>query len=102
MEIEVGQIWQVNTDTFFTSTKNEMRPNKIKRQTKLNNGEYIEIRYPFAWHFRTEDDEYFHAESDTIYQNCVYVGKILHEVFFKNKAKLSEIIKLELYEPAKY
>jgi hypothetical protein len=101
MEIKVGQIWKVTTETFYTSTKNEKRLGKTKRQTRLNNGEYIEIRYPFEWHFRTEDNEYFHAEPDMIYQNCVYAGEILQEVQFKNKANLEEIMRLELYRPGK-
>jgi len=101
MKIEQGQIWKVTTDTFFTSKLNERRPNKIKRQIKLNEGEFIEIRYPFDWHFRTEDNEYFHAETDMIYQNCVYFGKVTADVWFKNKADLAEILRLELYEPAK-
>jgi hypothetical protein len=101
MEIKVGQIWKVTTDTFYTSKLNEKRPDKIKRQTKLNNGEFIEIRYPFDWHFRTEDNEYFHAEPDMIYQNCMYIGEILQEVQFGNKANLEEIIRLKLYRPAK-
>ena len=98
MNIEVGQIWKVTTDTFFTSALNEKRPDKIKRQTKLNNGEFIEIRYPFAWHFRTEDNEYFHADADMIYQNCVCVGEIFQDVSFSNKATLADILRLELYK----
>lgn len=98
MKIEQGQIWKVTTDTFFTSLKNEKRPGKTARQIKLNEGEFIEIRYPYEWHFRTEDNEYFHANAEMIYKNCVYIGKILHDVWFKNKANLSEILKLELYE----
>lgn len=99
-DMKVGQIWQVTTENFFTSLRNEAKIGKTKRQIKLNNGEFIEIRYPFCWHFRTTDNEYYHAEPEMILQNCVLVGEILENIRFKNKANLEEIMRLELYKPA--
>ena len=92
--IEVGQIWEVTTEDFLTSGREE----KTKRQTKLKLGEKIEIRYPYSWHFRTEDNIYFHAEEATILQNCRHFGTIIEHVRFQNKANLEEILRLRLYK----
>lgn len=94
INITQGQIWEVTTEHFLTSGNND----KQKRPTKLLKGEKIEIRYPYDWHFRTEDNFYFHAEAETILQNCKLFGIIWEEVMVRNKANLNEIIKLGLYE----
>ena len=94
IKIGVGQIWEVTTETFFTSGNND----KHKRPTKLLKGEKIEIRYPYAWHFRTEDKFYLHAEPEMILQNCKLFGIIWDKVRFGNRANLDEILKLQLYE----
>lgn len=93
MAIEQGQIYEVMTDNFMTSGES----NSIKRPAKLLKGEKIEIRYPYEWHFRTEDNQYFHARSEMIYENCKLIGRIIEQVRFNNKAKLKEILELELY-----
>lgn len=50
-----SQIWEVITDQFLTSGDND----HYKRPTKLSKGERIEIRFPYAWHFRTIDNFFF-------------------------------------------
>jgi len=97
-EIRVRQIWQVTTENFLTSGKEVSGEGKVKRPTKIMNDEFIEIRYPYDWHFRTVDDQYYHATPEMIYQNCKYIGDIHEEVRFKNKANLEEILRLELYK----
>lgn len=97
MHIEQGQLYKVVTDNFVTTGKN----NKIKRKVFLGKGEIIEIRYPYPWHFRTEDDNYFHAEPEMIEQNCELLGTIYEPVFFANKAKLAEIVSIQLYSKPK-
>ena len=93
-EIKQGHIYEVITDSFFTSG----RHNKTKRPVKLRKGEKIEIRFAFEWHFRTEDNYYFHATPEMITENCKPFGKIFKQVSFNNKANLAQILELELYE----
>jgi len=94
MDIQVGQIWEVTSSSFLTSGENT----KFNRQVMLKKGEFIEIRYPYEWHFRTEDDFYFHCNPETILLNCKFIGTIYEEIRFKKNAKLEEILRLELYE----
>ena len=94
MKIEQGQLWEVVTDNFWTSGND----NKYKRPVKLKKHEIIEIRYAYAWHFRTEDNYYFHATEKMILDNCNLFGVILGDVRFNNRAKLEEILRLELYK----
>ena len=91
--IKVGQIYEVTTEFFLTSGKK----NEFKRPVKLILGEKIEIRFPFCWHFRTEDNHYFHAETEIILNNSKLIGLIYEQVRYDNHAKLDEILKLGLY-----
>jgi len=91
--IHVGHIYEITTDNFFTSHKDGYH-----RETKIRKGEKIEIRYPYEWHFRTEDNEYFHCTAEMIKENSSFFGKILGEVRFQNKATLEEILRLKLYK----
>ena len=95
IEIKVGQIWEVTGDNFHTSGKD----NKHKRPVLIAKGEKIEIRYPYAWHFRTTDNFYFHAEPEMILKKCTLVGVIMERIRFGNQASLEEILRLKLYEP---
>jgi len=92
-KMEVGNIYEVITDYFFTSGES----NEYKRPIKLKKGEKIEIRYPYEWHFRTEDDNYFHADVEMIDKNCELLGKVSPSIRFENKANLEEILRLNLY-----
>ena len=97
IEIKVGQIWQVCTETFWSSKEDGNKLNGRFIRTKLNRDEYIEIRYPFAWHFRTVDNKYLHAEPSDIAQNCRLIGKINEDVRFSNGKKLQQILDEHLY-----
>lgn len=92
-KIHQRQIWIVITDSFMTTADY----NNYKRPINILRGEKIEIRFPYEWHFRTEDNYYFHATKEMIYENCEYVGEIFEQVAFTNKATLEEIIRLRLY-----
>jgi len=98
MRIEQGQIWEVMTNNFLTSGRHP--ETKHGRPVKIDNGEKIEIRYPYAWHFRTEDNFYFHASPEMITDNCKLIGIINEDIQWKNKAKLEEILRLELFNKA--
>ena len=93
MKIEQGQIWEVVTDKFMTTGGNH----SIGRPVNIRKGEKIEIRYPYAWHFRTEDNQYFHAIPSMIKDNCRCIGAVLPSVWSNNIAKLEEILRLKLY-----
>jgi hypothetical protein len=97
IKVEVGQIWEVSTDTFFTSGDKDAH----KRPTKLKQGERIEIRYPYAWHFRTEDNIYLHCSEEMLIQNAFLFGIIDYKVRQTNKATLYEILRLSLFEYVK-
>ena len=97
MKIRTGQIWEVVTDSFFTSGKDGKDTHK--RPVKLAKGDKIEIRFPCAWHFRTEDGFYLHAEPEMIDANCSLIGDILGDIRMRNRANLEEILRLGLYIP---
>ena len=93
--IETGQIWEVVTDHMWG-----IEANRRGYKASLKRGEKIEIRYPYAWHFRTTDDVYLQASSKEIYENCKLIGKIDEGVRFGNKHGLAEILKDKLYTTA--
>jgi hypothetical protein len=93
-KIEQGQIWIVKSDSFMTSSKGGS--NKYKRPIVLTKNELIEIRYPYAWHFRTLDNHYLHAEPDDILKNCELFATIWDNVRFGNKCNLNEIVNSSL------
>ena len=98
MNIEQGQIWQVVTDTFW-STGEGYRIKNRDAKIRLDRDEYIEIRYPYEWHFRTIDNEYLHAYPLEILKNCRLIGKINRDIDFGNKHSLLQIINDKLYTP---
>lgn len=93
-KIEVGQIWKVTSDTFFTSGEK----NKFERPVNILKDEFIEIRYPYEWHFRTYDNHYFHAKPEMIHQNCILHGVIWRKVRFANNCDLKIILDKELFD----
>ena len=97
IKVKVGHIFEVVTDSFLTSGES----NKYKRPLKIKKGEKIEIRYPYQWHFRTEDNNYFHCEPKMILKNCKLFGVVMEEIRFQNKANLEEILRLKLYRKTK-
>lgn len=103
IEICVGQIFEVITDDFYASKSGLNIPSVKNRIPKfhLPKGEKIEIRFPFAWNYRTEDSVYFHSEPDYILSKCKLIGKVKEDVRFKNCASLEEILRLDLFDSVK-
>lgn len=103
MEIKVGQIWQVIDNDFWSSDKDKYFVSKEfgNRETriKLHHGEFIEIRFPFEWHFRTVDNIYLHAFPQEILKHCRLYGNINQEVEFANNKDLKQILDKGLYKP---
>lgn len=99
-DIKVWQIWEVTSDDFITSWKYEKF--NWNRKTILRKWEKIEIRFPHKWHFRTEDNLYFHCEEENIRRNARLYWDIWDNVRFANSAKLSEILSIGLYKKIVY
>lgn len=93
-KITQGQLWLVVKE--FASTGQGMA--EYGRRTIMEVGEVFEIRYPYGWHVRCEDDKYFHLEPEDILANAKLIGTIYEDVKFDNRAKLEEIIRLKLYK----
>lgn len=96
MKIEQGQIWKVETPMIVNYDpigKSEIG----KRKILLEKGEMIEIRYPFAWHFRTEDNVYFQADEVNILKNCSFFGTIKDDICSMNRHSLKQILEMELF-----
>ncbi len=64
----------------------------------MKQNEFIEIRYPFEWHFRTESSEYAHLYPEDILRYCRLYGKINEDVRFGNRHSLKEIMEQHLYK----
>lgn len=96
MKVEVGQIYKVLAGGLITTNEG----NDLKRRVIIEAGELIEIRYPYEWHFRTQDNQYYHVEKGNMLKNCKLFGKVIEQVRFNGKANLDEIIRLKLYVPA--
>ena len=101
-KIEVGQIFEIVTDDFYASKNIEAIANERfggrEARFHLKKGERIEIRFPFAWNYRTEDNIYFHSDNEYILSNCKLIGKVEAKTKSKNNATLEEILRLELYD----
>ena len=92
--VEVGQIWEVLED-MPVDPKDE---NYGGRKILINKGEKIEIRYPYAWHFRTIDNVYLHVDESILLKKCKLYGIIWDKVRSTNRADLREIINLKLFD----
>lgn len=100
INIEVGQLFVVEK-AFWTSGNETDGGFKVKRFMKK--GTVIEIRYPYAWHFRTSGNTYDHATEKTIRLKCSFFGVIHDSIRFGNNHSLSQILKDNLYhKPADF
>lgn len=63
----------------------------------INKGRFIEIRYPYEWHFRTCYNSYYQAPEDILRECCSYVGRIYQNIKFGNRHELKEILEQKLY-----
>lgn len=93
-KVNVGEIWKVTGKGMVT----EFGENKGSRAVVLNVGEFIEIRYPYEWHYRTDTDEYFCSTEDVLLENCKLHGVVWSNVKSGNRCKLSDIMNLQLYD----
>ena len=99
--VEHHQIWEVKKPMLVNYKPIGKNHIGKGRSVQMNVGDFIEIRYAYEWHFRTQDDVYFQAAADVIKEHCVLIGYVWSDVSWKNKAKLSDILELELYDKYK-
>jgi len=99
-KIVQAQIYEVVTDCFLVNNFH-IEAKKKPRKVHLEKGEKFEIRFPYAWHFRTEDNNYYQASEEEILDNCKIIGKVWEQVRWINKASLEQILELELYDVIK-
>ena len=103
--IRQGQLWKVTTNELCGNirVRKECKHcgniTSITERVRLKEGDIIEIRYPYAWHFRTEDDRYIQAEPEVIRNNATLIGEVNEQTRFNNMHKLSEILERKLYTP---
>lgn len=103
--IRQGQLWKITTNEFCGNIdvrKECEHCGNVTRHTervRLKEGDIIEIRYPYEWHFRTEDNRYIQAEPDVILNNATLIGKVNEDIRFNNRHKLNEILERKLYTP---
>ena len=103
--IRQGQIWVVTNNGLVGDRTETITCNAcgVKRQEKVEQnipiGTKIEIRCPYAWHYRTDGDVFFHSDTDNILANCKYYGVVLEEIRFMNRYTLKQILEQGLYEP---
>lgn len=93
-KIEVAQLWMVKTGKFMTSGQH----NRFNRPINLHKYEVIEIRYAYEWHFRTADNNYFHATPEMIIKNCVLIGRVWENIRWSNRCNLKEILDKHFYD----
>lgn len=99
--VHQGQIWEV-VQPFYVNLNHQPKDvGDRKAKVLLEPGEKIEIRYPYAWHFRTEDNRYFQADELDILSHCILFGEIWENVKFANRCNLADILRLGLYERIK-
>lgn len=94
-KIEVGQLWEVKSDNFLVNLHASGATGG--RKVLLRRGEIIEVRFPFAWHFRTQDNIYMQAPEPEFREHCKFYGVIWSEVRFNNVAELKDILRLKLF-----
>jgi len=94
IKIKVGQIWEVIDNDFWSTGKESVMVGEARRKASihLSCGEFIEIRYPFEWHFRTIDNVYLHANPTDILKHCRLYGMIEEKIRFGNRHKLKQIL----------
>lgn len=99
-EIIVGQIWEVVDENFYATKKITSIKTEREARFHIKKGEKIEIRYPFEWNYRCEDNFYAHSDAQYILDKCKLFGTVKSEIKYKNKANLEEILRLDLYDKA--
>lgn len=98
-KVHVGQIWKVHTAFYANPTSFTKKDGERQIKVMIDVGEYIEIRYSYAWHFRTYDNMYMQVDEPTLVGCCDLHGVIWENVRFNNLASLKVILDHRFYDP---
>jgi len=94
--VEVGQLFRVHT-AFFSMIDRIGR--KRRQKLEILPGDILEIRYPFEWHFRIDDnDTYAQCSEEVLLSHCDFLGVIDYEVRQNNESPLVEILANKHYK----
>ena len=107
-KIDVGTLLRVETSfialrhqnysySTFQEGEFKSKPLSINDAWYVTRGEVIEIRYPYAWHFRNNCNTYAQAPEDILRQNCSFFGVINPDIRFENRLSLNEILSGRYY-----
>lgn len=96
--IHHGDIWEVTCDGFIGERKTYNTDSEVITKHNLPVGTKIEMRYQYAWHFRDQEEIYYHASSLDILKHCKKIGKTHDSIWSKNANTLNDILTLELYQ----
>ena len=94
IDIQTGVLLKVDRG-FWTS--GHEKHGGFKSKVFIPKGEILEIRYPYAWHFRTQSNHYDHASAEVLIKNCSFFGEVKDGIRFANKHDLKQILEQELY-----
>lgn len=95
---QVGQIWLAIEDFWTSGESRSSGSNSRYQKILIESGEKLEVRYPYEWHLRTEDNNYFHISEETLRGSCILFGKIHEDVRFSSSKELSEILRDKDYK----
>lgn len=89
-----GDICRAETDVLCT-------PARGGRRMVIEKGELVEFRYWSAAHVRTVDGLYLEIPEKEFYEKFRKIGRIFHDVCFRNSNTTKEIIDCRLYHEEK-
>lgn len=95
-----GHIWAAKNDVLCWRGSSEK--DKQARRIVVNKDELVEFRYEHNAHFRINDDGkdvYLYLDKKDFLENFVCVGKIFHDISWRNQNTMKEIIDARLWEP---
>lgn len=101
--IRQGQIWEVVNDGLignrdkWEKCAHCQQGYKIYLHEKIPVGMKIEIRFPYAWHYRTEENKYYQSDEDEILKYCRLVGNVREDIKWNNRHNLDEILQQGLW-----
>lgn len=93
--IQQGQIWEVAKDGFLGNRWIIGIPS-VKEIIPI--GMRLEIRCPYAWHYRTEENKYYQSDEDEILKYCKLIGSVKEATRWHNRHELKEILQEGLWD----
>lgn len=95
-----GHLWAAKNDAICWRGSSDK--DKQSRRIVVNKDELVEFRYEHNAHFRINDDGkdvYLYLDKKDFLENFICVGKIFHEISWRNQNTMKEVIDARLWEP---